>query len=262
VHKWIKTGGQTKALLVADSQLAPELTKEGEESASFELTPESSLWKELQKSTDLKEALKKTFSQYVQAEPVADQNTTIPATTDGTAEKEDVGKGWRSFTVLYPASENNQIAQKQGISIAEGVLAAIYLLPKSTPIIQTDGPVAEQLGQLKTNKLLHKLDQLRQEQSETLLLGSTQLPQVSNNQVFAVSRAYKDKNSYLLLINFSQISQEVEVKGAFPDSTTHTANIVLTDSRSPAELVGKSVELSKVKLEPKQVLLIEFAAKE
>lgn len=258
VHKWVKSGGQNKALLVADSNFTESAVKEGEESAFFELSPESLRWKELVKANNLQTALKQIFQQYAQSDLDSQTNSTV--TKD--AAPIDVGAGWRSFEVKLPTSQSNEISNnpKYGKSIAEGVLAAFYLMPKSSPIITADGPISEELAHVNTSKFLGQLAKLRREQSESFLLGTTKLNDVNSGEVFAVSRVYKDKNTYLLLINFATTSQVVDVKGT-PDASLFKARVVLTDSQHP-QPGDAEVKPSEVKMEPKQVLILEFVPKE
>ena len=253
VHKWVKSGGQNKALMIVDSELASTAMKEGEEGASFELAPETALWKSLAKEDKLKEALSKLFTEYEQQGDIVEQtNASTPV---------DVGAGWRSFQVMLPTTPGNAIADKFRKPIAEGVLAAFYLLPKSTPIIQTEGAATEQLAKLKSDEFVAKLAKLRREQSESFMLGTTKLPKVDSDEVFALYRVYKDKNAYLLLINFAGTSKEIKVEGNFPDPNVFTSRVVLTDSEHKSSL-GKEVQMGNLKLEPNEVLLVEFAPKE
>lgn len=258
VHKWVKSGGQNKALLVADSKLREDLTVQGEDDATYELSPESTLWTEISTAGNVQEALKKAFSHYVQLEKeTVEQNVT----KDGSETKEDVGQGWRTFVVDYPASEQNPITSKHGVPIAEGVLAAFFFLPKSTPIVKGLDPV--QVAKLKNDKFISKLNDLRDTHSESFLLGRTEILQVTSDHVFAVSRIYKEKNMFILLINFATTSQEFEVKGTFPDATLFTPRIALTDtSNSNSTPLEKVVNMKAIKLEPHQVLFVEFAPNE
>jgi len=93
------------------------------------------------------------------------------------------------------------------------------------------------------------------------MLGTTKLPKVDSDEVFALYRVYKDKNAYLLLINFAGTSKEIKVEGNFPDPNVFTSRVVLTDSEHKSSL-GKEVQMGNLKLEPNEVLLVEFAPKE
>lgn len=271
VRKWVKTGGENKALLVTGSSLTDDLRKNGEDGGSFELAPETKLWESLTKADNLRGELKKLFETYAEQDKVdAARNMTA---SDGTTIKEDVGAGWRAFTVDYPANRGNKIGVAHGLTQAEAVLTAFHLLPKSNPIILTENgegsSAAETLAHLGSNKLLSILTKLRKEQSESFMLGTTQLPDVvihsGSGENLAVVRHYKDKNAYLLVINFSKTSQEVEVKlkegshGA--DAALTNAKVVLSDSQN-LSIVGKEVAINKLKLEPSSFLLVELALKD
>lgn len=291
VRKWIKSGGENKALLVSGSSLTGGLLKSHTEANYFELAPESELWSLLSASGDnLLPALKKLFTDYqeadkAEAEAAAAAVAAANKTTDGTpaapsaAEvKAKIGLGWRSFTVDYPANKGNRISVNNGLTMAEAVLTAVHLLPKSNPIIVTEASAdtsasptstaVDSLAHLGRNRLLADLTRLRREQSESFMLGSTILPEVMTHngkgEVLAVTRVYKQKNAYLLVINFASTSQEFEVKGGAGvgfDREVSVARVVLADSQN-LSIVGKEVDIAKLKLEPKSFLLVELAPRD
>ncbi|KAH9395612.1 hypothetical protein TYRP_020640 [Tyrophagus putrescentiae] len=266
VRKWIKSGGENKALLVSGSSLTGGLLKSHTEANYFELAPEGG-----------GQGGGGSCGRGAAANKTTD-GTPAAAAPSAAEVKAKIGLGWRSFTVDYPANKGNRISVHSGLTMAEAVLTAVHLLPKSNPIIVTEASAdtsasptstaVDSLAHLGRNRLLADLTRLRREQSESFMLGSTILPEVMTHngkgEVLAVTRVYKQKNAYLLVINFASTSQEFEVKGGAGvgfDREVSVARVVLADSQN-LSIVGKEVDIAKLKLEPKSFLLVELAPRD
>lgn len=257
-NKILKATGKNKAFIVKETNLA---SGDGEDDGDF--NPSWDLWKGFEKTSNLKEALLNAFAQGLSVPGEAsassvDNSSSLTAKSEDKLNKEDFGKKWKSSYIKFPESEDNKISKDKGKSIGEAVLAAVYFLPKVTPIISAS---SADLSKINGSYLLVRLSQLRKQHSEVFLLGTTHLPTIAPDQansVLAVFRSFPEQNPFLLLINFATTSQEVKLEETYlPASDVSTPTVVLTD-QSSNEIIGKHIDLTKIKLEPKQFHLIEF----
>lgn len=244
VHQAVKTGGKNKAFLVANSKL---------ESEDVDLSPKNDLWNRLLQAADVKAELEQIFKEISTTNNALDDNATA---LDPITFKEGVGLNWNAQAVESAMNENNQIRNKLGQSIAEGILAAFHLMPKTSPVVQMQLPLAEQ--KLGENSFVAKLTELRNRESETFLLGKVYVLH-TNSTTSAIYRSFRENNGYLLLINFGDSPQSVHLARLGIADTSHilSKRVVLADSQSPAGLVGSPVT-DNVSLSPKQVLIVEF----
>lgn len=249
VQSAVKSSGKNKAFLMVSDGM------QSDSGDISDLSADTTLWQQLTRTSDVRIALENIFDQFVGSSP---NNSSDSTEVGQEAAAKNVGQNWKSHYVEFAMNENNAISQKHGLQIANAVMTAFHLMPKSTPIVRlSDGGVlSEQLHKLATSSLLSKLIELRTKESDSFLLGDTYRPKVTgSSEVSAFYRSYKQKNGYLLLINYDTTSKEVKLdQSTLPDIRhVHSKRMVLTDS------TGEEVDLDNISLKPKQMLLVEFS---
>nr|XP_027202015.1 uncharacterized protein LOC113795973 [Dermatophagoides pteronyssinus] len=266
----VKTAGQNKVFLITDQQLAESAFDDGEEEASFDMAPDSKFWEDLQKEfkpdpeKGLKELFERRFAPYIEHDQKSmnDQNKTE---SDILVTRENVGKHWRSYQISHPADPINRINREWGLSMAEGALIAIYMMPRVTPVLQFDLVAIPDIQSiLNKSTIPEKMLKLRQDYPETFLAGRTILPKVQGSStIFALYRGAKKDNGYLLLINQQTKQQTISIdSNELPyQDTVISRRVILvnSDSQTKDSIIGIDINLGQIKMDAKQTLLIEFS---
>lgn len=260
--KTVKSAGQNKVLLMTDQQLSEDAFEEGEEAASFDMAPDDlKFWNKLVENFKFKDSFEKVFAPYVKQEQqhMKDQNKTED---DILVNRDNVGKHWRTYEMRHPSDHNNRILSENDLGIAEATAVAINMIPRVTPILKFD--LGANLDELKQkSNVVERMLSLRQKNPETFLAGRTILPKVNSNDVFALYRAAKKEDGYLLLVNQGSSEQTVKIdSGELPyQDDIVSKRVIWTNSEAPKDMLGIDVDMDSIKLAPKQSMLIEFSAK-
>lgn len=266
----VKTAGQNKVFLITDQQLAESAFEDGEEEASFDMAPDSKFWKDIQKEFQpdtqkgLKELFEKRFAPYVEHEQrtMSNENKTD---ADNLVTRENVGKHWRTYQIQHPADPSNRINREWGLSMAEGAAIAIFMMPRVTPALQFDlAAIPDIQSVLNKSNIPERMLKLRQDYPETFLAGRTILPKVQgSSSVFALYRGAKNDNGYLLLINQQTKPQTISIDSnelPYQDVVISRRVIMVNnDSKTKDSIIGIDINLSQIKMDAKQTLLIEFS---
>lgn len=169
---------------------------------------------------------------------------------------------WNAWYALMLTAKNNKWVSQHSMPVAEGLTVALHLMPRSTPVFQLDADQLEQgLAPNGTNSVVFKIAEIRDQNLETFLLGRTHVLPTDNQAVFAVYRAFEKSSSFIFVLNTDNLTRTVSLNVAplRAAGEPHEVKVVLADSSHQAEL-GRTVDLTKVKLEPNQWLLLQFVA--
>lgn len=259
ILKAVKSAGQNKVLLMVNTtrEEPPEnIFNEDDDTDLSDMSPNNSIWDKLTEKPlkKLKASLEMIFAPYVKHEEQTklDNNKTD---ADILVNRDNVGKYWRTYQIPFPKSPNNPINE----SMREAAAIAMYMIPRSTPLIELDDKTMKDAD----SKVINKMLKLRKENPETFLAGRTILPNVKGSStIFAVYRGAKKENGYLLLINEETNEQIISIDSQelpYQDDIVSKRVILITGLSN--ESIGMDVILEQIKIQPQQAMLIEFSAK-
>lgn len=258
ILKAVKSAGQNKVLLMINTTKDEPVENifNEEDTNLSDMSPDNSLWEKLTEKPlkKLKESLDMIFAPYVKHEEQTklDNNKTD---ADILVNRDNVGKYWRTYQMPLPESPNNPINE----SMREAAAMAMYMIPRSTPLIELDDKTIKNAD----SKVINKMLKLRKENPETFLAGRTILPKVKGSStIFAVYRGAKKENGYLLLINEDSNEQIISIDSKelpYQDDIISKRVILITSLSNDS--IGMDIILEQIKIQPQQAMLIEFSAK-